>query len=105
MDIETALKLIDLGFTTEQIKNFDSPAPTPVVASPVAETIPEVATKSEPETTHNTVEPIDYKKLAEEVALYNQRNSLVKPIEEPKVETPPAEPPKSAESVLLNFLG
>lgn len=104
MDINTALKLIDLGFTTEQIRNLETPAveASKPVAPPVVETAPVV--DPEPVVKPSQPEPIDYKKLAEEVALYNQKNIIVQP-EPPKVETPPAEPPKSASDVLLNFLG
>lgn len=100
MDIETALKLIDLGFTTEQIKNFETPAQPTQVESPVVE-----EPKVEP-VVQSQEQAIDYAKLAKEVALYNQRNSVV--LEEPKVEvatSPVVEEPKSAQDVILGFLG
>lgn len=110
MDISTALKLIDLGFTTEQIKNFETPAAentTPAaVTTPVAEA---ASVAPEPEVkTIPTPEPIDYKKLAEEVALYNQRNVVVQPeIKKEEVVAPvaPTDSKTEAANAILGFLG
>lgn len=110
MDISTAMKLIELGFSTEQIKNFET---TPSSESPIVtdreEAIPEPTVEAPtPAVVEPVKEPIDYKKLAEEVALYNQRNSIIPP--EPKAEVketviPPTDSKTEAANAILGFLG
>lgn len=104
MDIGTALKLIDLGFTTEQIRNFETPAAQePAVTDNVVKETSTTPAEPQPEVNQIKPEPIDYKKLAEEVALYNQKNLIVQP-ESPKAPAP-VEPPRSPQDAILSFLG
>lgn len=100
MDVEKILKLGELGFTAEQISqilelNMDKPS-EPQVSTPVEPILPaatEVIKQVEtPE--------IDYAKLADEIALRQQKQNTFNP-ESPKVEAPPAQ--KSAEEITLGL--
>lgn len=97
INVENILKLGEMGFTAEQINAIigleaskSAPSPAPIEEPKVVEEVKEV---EQPQ--------IDYKKLADEIALRQQKSDTYNP-ETPKPEEKPELP--TAENVILGFL-
>lgn len=97
MEVDKILKLAELGFSAEQITQIMGLETTPSTPAPVEEhkVIEEVKEVEQPQ--------LDYKKLAAEIALQNQRKDTVEPTIEKPVVIEKA-PERDVKDVILGFL-